>query len=88
MSDDSYIYESPDGGKTVTRRKFGDTVKETVVTTEIDDESTGSKFKTIKKQLMIAELRSHFNKDHESEHIISEIADLVDKLEQDINSTS
>jgi hypothetical protein len=36
---------------------------------------------------MIAELRSHFNKDHESEHIISEIADLVDKLEQDINST-
>ena len=85
MSDDAYIYESPDGGKTVTRRKFGDTVKETVVTTEIDDESTGSKFKTIKKQLMIAELRAHFNKDHESEHIISDIADLVDKLQQDIS---
>ena len=87
MSDTTYIYESPDGGKTVTRRKFGEKEKETIITTEIEDESTTSKFKTIKKQLMIAELRSHFNKDHESEHIISEIADLVDKLEQDINST-
>jgi len=81
----SYIYESPDHGKTVTRRKFGEKEKETIITTEIDDESTVSKFKTIKKQLMIAELRSHFNKDYESEHIISEIADLVDKLQQDIS---
>ena len=25
-----YIYESPDGGKTVTRRKFGEQEKETI----------------------------------------------------------
>jgi hypothetical protein len=31
MSND-YIYESPDGGKTVTRRKFGDNTKETIIT--------------------------------------------------------
>lgn len=27
-----YIYESPDGGKTVTRRKFGEREKEVILT--------------------------------------------------------
>ena len=87
MSND-YIYESPDGGKTVTRRKFGEKEKEIVVTTSIDDDEpdTDSRFKSIKKKLMTAQLRAHWFKDHENEHILSEVADLVEELEQSIST--
>ena len=34
--DDKYIYESPDGGKTVTRRLFGSNIKESLNDIDID----------------------------------------------------
>ena len=55
MSND-YIYESPDGGKTVTRRKFGDGYesKETIITpplnvdSDLSDDELTLRFKSIK----------------------------------------
>lgn len=75
-----YIYESPDGGKTVTRRKFGDTVKETIITppinvdSDLSDDELTLRFKSIKKKL--------------NEHKISEVRQLIDELEQEITLTT
>ena len=81
-----YIYESPDGGKTVTRRKFGDTEKETIITPP-DDELT-LRFESIKKKLKAAQLHSHWFRDNQNEQTISEARKLIDELEQKITLTT
>jgi len=78
----NYIYESPDGGKTVTRRKFGDKTKETIITP--DESDSELLLKSIKQKLMTAQLRAHWFKDHQNEHTLSEVSDLVEELEQEI----
>jgi|TARA_B110000908_G_C10220423_1_gene435031 hypothetical protein len=93
MSND-YIYESPDGGKTVTRRKFGDKTKETIITpplnvdSDLSDDELTLRFKSIKKKLMTAQLRAHWFKDHQNEHTVAEVMQLVDELEQEITLTT
>jgi cell fate (sporulation/competence/biofilm development) regulator YmcA (YheA/YmcA/DUF963 family) len=81
----NYIYESPDGGKTVTRRKFGDTEKETIITPP-DDELT-LRFESIKKKLKAAQLRAHWFRDNQNEQTISEARKLIEELEHEFHCT-
>jgi len=91
---EKYIYESPDGGKTVTRRKFGDTVKETIITppinvdSDLSDDELTLRFESIKKKLKAAQLHSHWFRDNQNEQTISEARKLIDELEQKITLTT
>jgi|ETNmetMinimDraft_5_1059913.scaffolds.fasta_scaffold56879_3 hypothetical protein len=91
---EKYIYESPDGGKTVTRRKFGDTVKETIITppinvdSDLSDDELTLRFESIKKKLKAAQLRAHWFRDNQNEQTISEARKLIDDLEQKITLTT
>lgn len=97
-----YIYESPDGGKTVTRRKFGEMEKETIQTGDVlhhmfDNEPAVStltekeiekKFKTLRETLKSAHVRSKWTQDYTMAKHITESENLVLQLERDIRIAS
>jgi hypothetical protein len=90
---EKYIYESPDGGKTITRRNFGEQNKETIVTpplnvdSDLSDDELTLRFTSIKKKLKAAQLRSHWDT-WQSEHKIAEAIQLIEDLEQEITLTT
>ena len=97
-----YIYESPDGGKTVTRRKFGEMEKETIQTADVlhhmfDNEPAVStltekeiekKFKTLRETLKSAHVRANWTQDYTMGKHIRETESLVSQLEHDIRIAS
>ncbi len=98
-----YIYESPDGGKTVTRRKFGETKKETIqsadeVVTELfggkpavstlTEEQIENKFKTLRETLKSAHLRANWTDDYTMAKHIRKTQELVSQLENDVRTAS
>lgn len=97
-----YIYESPDGGKTVTRRKFGESEKETIQTADVlhhmfDNEPAVStltekeiekKFKTLRETLKSAHVRANWTQDYTMGKHIRETESLVSQLERDIRIAS
>ena len=97
-----YIYESPDGGKTVTRRKFGEMEKETIQTGDVlhhmfDNEPAVStltekeiekKFKTLRETLKSAHVRANWTQDYTMAKHVRETEDLVSQLEREIRVAS
>ena len=98
-----YIYESPDGGKTVTRRKFGEQEKETIQTAEevvadlfdgepavstLTEEEIDTKFDTVRKSLKAVRLRANWTQDYTMSHNVKEAVELIDQLELDIKNAS
>ena len=97
-----YIYESPDGGKTVTRRKFGEMEKETIQTGDVlhhmfDNEPAVStltekeiekKFKKVRETLKSAHVRANWTQDYTMGKHIRETESLVSQLERDIRIAS
>ena len=96
------IYESPDGGKTVTRRKFGSTVKETIQSTEVVEElfsedpavSTLSEaqidatFDSIRESLKNVHTRANWTSDYTMSKHVSKAETLLEQLEKDIRVAS
>jgi|TARA_B110000495_G_C22860024_1_gene501485 hypothetical protein len=98
-----YIYESPDGGKTVTRRKFGESVKELIQSPEevIEDLFDGEpavstlteqqiehKFGTLRTALKSVRLRANWTQDYTMSHKVNELVDLLEDLERDVITAS
>ena len=98
-----YIYESPDGGKTVTRRKFGEKEKETIQTSDevvadlfdgepavstLTDGQIENKFKTLRETLKNAHVRSKWTQDYTMAKHITESENLLTQLERDIRVAS
>ena len=93
-----YIYESPDGGKTVTRRKFGEQEKETIQTAEefdgepavstLTEEEINTKFATVRKSLKAVRLRANWTQDYTMSHNVKEAVELIEQLELDIKNAS
>ena len=98
-----YIYESPDGGKTVTRRKFGESVKELIQSPEelIEDLFDGepavstltqgqieNKFKTLRTALKSVRLRANWTQDYTMTRRVNELVDLLENLERDVVTAS
>lgn len=98
-----YIYESPDGGKTVTRRKFGESVKELIQSPEevIEDLFDGepavstltqgqieNKFKTLRTALKSVRLRANWTQDYTMTRRVTELVDLLENLERDVITAS
>ena len=98
-----YIYESPDGGKTVTRRKFGEQEKETIQTSDevvadlfdgehavstLTDVQIENKFKTLRETLKNAHVRSKWTQDYTMAKHITESENLLTQLEHDIRVAS
>ena len=100
---ESYIYESPDGGKTVTRRKFGESTKETIQTADevvtelfggepavstLTEEQIENKFKTLRETLKSAHVRANWTQDYTMAKHVRETEDLVSQLERDVRVAS
>ena len=98
-----YIYESPDGGKTVTRRKFGESTKELIQSPEevIEDLFTGEpavstlteeqiehKFGTLRTALKSVRLRANWTQDYTMSTKVNELVDLLEDLECDVMTAS
>jgi hypothetical protein len=98
-----YIYESPDGGKTVTRRKFGESVKELVkspeeviedlfdgepAVTALTEEQIVHKFDTLRTALKSVRLRANWTQDYTMSHKVNELVDLLENLERDVMTAS
>ena len=98
-----YIYESPDVGKTVTRRKFGESTKELIQSPEevienlFDGEAAVStltqgqienKFKTLRTALKSVRLRANWTQDYTMTRRVNELVDLLENLERDIVTAS
>ena len=87
-----YIYESPDGGKTVTRRKFGEQEKETIQSADevladlfdgepavstLTEDQIENKFKTLRETLKNAHVRSKWTQDYTMAKHITELTNAV-----------
>ena len=98
-----YIYESPDGGKTVTRRKFGESVKELIQSPEeiIEDLFDGepavstltqgqieNKFKTLRTALKSVRLRANWTQDYTMTKTVHQAVEMLEELEQDVLTAS
>lgn len=98
-----YIYESPDGGKTVTRRKFGETKKETIRTADevvkelfdsepavstLTDEHIEDRFNSLRETLKSAHVRANWTQDYTMAKHVRETEDLVSQLEREIRVAS
>ena len=98
-----YIYESPDGGKTVTRRKFGSTVKETIQTADevveelfsddpavstLSEAQIDATFNSIRESLKNVHTRANWTSDYTMSKHITESENLLTQLERDIRVAS
>ena len=98
-----YIYEAPDGGKTVTRRKFGEREKETIQSADevLADLFTGApavsslseaqienKFSSIRDSLKNAQLRAKWTQDYTMAKHVSKSVELLEQLERDVRTAS
>ena len=98
-----YIYESPDGGKTVTRRKFGSTVKEIIQTadevveelfsnepamTTLSEAQIDTTFHSIRESLKNVHLRANWTQDYTMSKHVSKAETLLEQLEKDIRIAS
>ncbi len=98
-----YIYESPDGGKTVTRRKFGERSKETIQTADevvtelfgvepavstLTDEQIEDKFSSMRQSLKNAHTRAKWTQDYTMSRHITKAEELLQRLEYDIRVAS
>ena len=98
-----HIYESPDGGKTVTRRKFGSTVKEIIQTadevveelfsnepamTTLSEAQIDTTFNSIRKSLNDVHLRANWTQDYTMSKHVSKAETLLEQLEADIRVAS
>lgn len=98
-----YIYESPDGGKTVTRRKFGEQEKETIQSADevladlfdgepavstLTEDQIENKFKTLRETLKNAHTRANWTSDYTMSKHITESENLLTQLERDIRVAS
>ena len=77
--EDIYFMKSDESKQKV---QVGDKTKETIITP--DESDSELLLKSIKQKLMTAQLRAHWFKDHQNEHTLSEVSDLVEELEQEI----
>ena len=98
-----YIYESPDGGKTVTRRKFGSTVKETIqsadevieelfsgsdAVTTLSEAQIDDTFNSIRESLKNVHTRANWTADYTMSKHVSKAETLLEQLEKDIRIAS
>ena len=98
-----YIYESPDGGKTVTRRKFGERKKETIQSADevladlfdgepavstLTEDQIENKFSSIRGNLKEAQLRAKWTQDYTMAKYVSKSVELLEQLERDIITAS
>ncbi len=98
-----YIYESPDGGKTVTRRKFGEQEKETIQTADevvtelfgvepavstLTDEHIEDRFKSLRETLKSAHTRSNWTQDYTMSKHVTKAENLLTQLEREIRVAS
>ena len=98
-----YIYESPDGGKTVTRRKFGSTVKETIQTADevveelfsddpavstLSEAQIDATFNSIRESLKNVHTRANWTADYTMSKHVSKAETLLEQLEKDIRVAS
>ena len=98
-----YIYESPDGGKTVTRRKFGSTVKETIqsadevieelfsgsdAVTTLSEAKIDATFNSIRESLKNVHTRANWTADYTMSKHVSKAETLLEQLEKDIRIAS
>ena len=98
-----YIYESPDGGKTVTRRKFGSTVKETIqspdevieelfsgsdAVTTLSEAQIDATFNSIRESLKNVHTRANWTADYTMSKHVSKAETLLEQLEKDIRVAS
>ena len=93
-----YIYESPDGGKTVTRRKFGEREKEIILTEKdvigepvlstLTEEQIETKFYKLKNKLKTVHTRANWTQDYTMARHVKETEELLSKLEHDVRIAS
>ena len=98
-----YIYESPDGGKTVTRRKFGSTVKETIqsadevieelfsgsdAVTTLSEAQIDATLNSIRESLKNVHTRANWTADYTMSKHVSKAETLLEQLEKDIRIAS
>ena len=98
-----YIYESPDGGKTVTRRKFGEQEREPIQSADevLADLFTGTpavsslseaqieyKFSSIRDSLKNAQLRAKWTQDYTMAKHVSKSVELLEQLKCDVLTAS
>jgi hypothetical protein len=94
-----YIYESPDGGNTIYRRKFGEKQRElfnnqySVAESEennepavsaLTEEEINTKFDTLRKTLKSVRLRANWTQDYTMSHKVHEAVELLEQLERDV----
>ena len=98
-----YIYESPDGGKTVTRRKFGEQEREPIQSADevladlfdgapaissLSDAQIDNKFSAIRESLKNAHVRAKWTQDYTMAKHVSKSVELLEQLERDVLTAS
>ena len=99
-----YIYESPDGGNTIYRRKFGEKQRELYnnqssetkseksnnepAVSTLTEEEINSKFDILRKTLKAVRLRANWTQDYTMSHKAHEAVELLEKLERDVITAS
>ena len=98
-----YIYESPDGGKTVTKRKFGEREKETIQSADevladlfdgepavssLSEAQIENKFISIRESLKNAQVRAKWTQDYTMSKHVTKAVTLLAQLENEIQVAS
>ena len=99
-----YIYESPDGGNTIYRRRFGEKQRElynnqsSETTSEesknepavstLTEEEINTKFDVLRKSLKSVRLRANWTQDYTMSHKVHEAVEMLEKLERDVITAS
>ncbi len=99
-----YIYESPDGGNTIYRRKFGEKQRELYnnqypgtkseesknepAVSTLTEEEINSKFDILRKSLKAVRLRANWTQDYTMSHKAHEAVELLEQLERDVLTAS
>ena len=95
-----YIYESPDGGNTIYRRKFGEKQRElynngttdsiseeskdNTAVSTLTEEEINTKFDILRTSLKSARLRANWTQDYTMSHKVHEAVELLEQLERDV----
>jgi hypothetical protein len=99
-----YIYESPDGGNTIYRRRFGEKQRElynnqsSETTSEesnnepavstLTEEEINTKFDVLRKSLKSVRLRANWTQDYTMSHKVHEAVEMLEELERDVITAS
>mgnify|MGYP006081185183 CR=1 FL=1 len=99
-----YIYESPDGGNTIYRRKFGEKQRElynngttdsiseeskdNTAVSTLTEEEINTKFDILRTSLKSVRLRANWTQDYTMSHKVHEAVELLEQLERDIITAS